>query len=414
MTEKQVYVKSWGLSALEIFLYFFLAALTVSFFAMIVTKSTAQAVPFLLLSLLSFWVLLVDYKVKSALVFLLAHLPLVGIVFLPTAPILRLVCGIYAAGLIGYSMHRRRSGQQDTQDSVSVLVIGMVVIAIMYIVCSGAEILEYRGILLTSGIFFCMLYIAYIHAFKVDKALFAQNQDCIGQPLRRIRRVNRNMLRCFLAIWLLVMLAVIAVPWDDATGGAVLASALLRLLSTVIQGLALLFSGGSGGENSFVAEDSQESMGQVETTAPWLFWVIMEKILYIVGPLALLAAVGYGVYRFILSLQRRDRRRLRMELSEEEAIGETREFIPQEKKARPARRRLLQSLSNEEKVRRLFYRRIRKQMGKKVQRSDTPEQIEKKLPEEKLTSLVPLYDQARYSEEPISDEAWRKLGEKEE
>ena len=414
MTEKQVYIKSWGLSALEIFLYFFLAALAVSFFAMIVTKTMAKAIPFLLLSLLPFWVLLLDYKVKSALLFLLLHLPLVGIIFLPTVPILRLACGIYAAGLIIYSLYRRRGGQKDTQDSVSVLVIGMVMIAIMYMGCSGAEILEYRGILLTSGIFFCMLYIAYIHAFKIEKTLFLQKQECIGQPLRWIRRVNRNMLRCFLVLWLLVMLAVVAVPWDSAGGGTMLAIAFMRLLSLVIQGLALLFSGGSGVGNNFAAEDSQESVGQIEKTEPWMLWVVLEKILYIVVPLALLTLVGYGIYRFILSLQRRNRQRFRTELTEEETIGETREFISQEKKTRPIRRRLLQGLSNAEKVRRLFYRRVRKQMGQKVQCSDTPEQIEKKLPEEKLTSLVPLYDQARYSKEPIPNEAWRKLTENEE
>ena len=81
-----------------------------------------------------------------------------------------------------------------------------------------------------------------------------------------------------------------------------------------------------------------------------------------------------------------------------------------ERKREPIWERL--RLSNEKKVRRLYRKRLEGPMkaGDKVAPSDSPGEILKKLPEERLEALTALYEKARYSEEPVSKEELKSVG----
>ena len=410
MEERKVYVKSWLMNAAEIFLNFFLAALAVSFLTAAITKDPAGAQPALLLSLLSFWVLFVNYKVEPLWLFCIAHLPLPAVVLLaPEAELVRLVWIAYIAGLIGYSFHRRYSAPKDTGDRVSLLVIGMLLMTVMYLVCGAAGIEEYRPVLLTSGVFFCILYMIYVHTVVVDKALFAQSQQSIRQPLNQIRRANGRMLIYFLIVLIVLIEVVMLIPWDGFTGGGVILSLLARVVLFFAFLLSLIFSGSGSGEESFVEEAESEAENLGASTRG--VWVVLEKIFEVLMLILMIAGLSYLIYRAWKNFG--GRKRFRRQKAEEEEVEETRERITTVKAPRAVRRRASLRLSNEQRVRRLFYKKVDRHMDKKVRRSDTPEQIRGKLPGEGMEELVPLYDRARYSSQPVTDEELRGLKDQE-
>ena len=125
----------------------------------------------------------------------------------------------------------------------------------------------------------------------------------------------------------------------------------------------------------------------------------------------MIAGLSYLIYRAWKNFG--GRKRFRRQKAEEEEVEETRERITTVKAPRAVRRRASLRLSNEQRVRRLFYKKVDRHMDKKVRRSDTPEQIRGKLPGEGMEELVPLYDRARYSSQPVTDEEIRGLKDQE-
>jgi Tfp pilus assembly protein PilE len=413
MEEKQVYQKSWQQNAIDTFLHFFPAAQAVSFFAAAITKEIGGSSLYLLLSLLSFWPLLLEYKVHNIFLFFLAHLPLAALVFLSRTWSVQALCGIYALGLIGYSFHLRYANRtENTNDPISLLVITLLLFAIMYMAAPTAGISSYRSLLLTSCIFFCILYVAFVHAVKVDAMLFYQNQQRMDQPVAKIRRTNRIMVVGFLIAMVIVFELLLCIPWDANTGSGVLLAGAFAVFERLLAWFALLFSGTTS-EDSFTVEESvtdQDPTAVYGGDPSWI-WVFLQKVLVVAMVLLVVAVLVYAVYRIYHDFYRKKRVQRQQAIVEGDT-EDTEEFIPKTKKRRLARISLSLRMTNEERVRKLFYKKINKKMDHQIRRSDTPEQIDEKLPEEELSELIFWYDRARYSKESIRDEELKKISER--
>ena len=126
-------------------------------------------------------------------------------------------------------------------------------------------------------------------------------------------------------------------------------------------------------------------------------WLILEKILEIGFVLLALGAIAVLIYFLVRRVGGGSR-------YQEAGYEETKVFYKEAPKAKTRRRSLKELFDNspENKIRKMYYKKVKGQMGKKVQPYETPHEVGEVLTDVK--ELVREYDEARYAAQNIKDQ----------
>jgi hypothetical protein len=245
---------------------------------------------------------------------------------------------------------------------------------------------------------FC--YILHTQTAQVDSSLDVLSGSA-KQPIGTMLRFNNILIAVFLLPVLVAGLLSPLFPLDRLLGG------LWGMLSILLRRFFAFISGFFTGEEILFDESTQEQSGNMldgvmlDSSTQRPAWVeTLEEIFRT----ALIVAIGIGAVLLVLYAAYRLYKRFYASRSTD---GDVREYIGPEIDRdrlqdlwRGVRSRLpVFGRSEEEKIRRQYFRRVRRHIrkGVAVAKADTTGQIEGKIrPSEDITALTEQYDRARY------------------
>ena len=307
------------------------------------------------------------------------------------------------AALRSISVRIKARGGYD----VSYLIFGIVVLTVLSVI---AGYFGMRAVTAVNAVWAFMMitgYLIYNQTIRIDESLSILSAAG-KKPVTAILRFNNSILALFL---IPVLLFAIVSPWLPLDRAARLlgtvAIAAIRGLFRFIGWLLSLFAKDEPAEVLQDTPPEQDMGGFMEEAAETPAWLaLLEMIIntliqiLIVGLIA--AAIAYGAYRFYKRfLATRGRR------DENEPEGDTSEYIGPKiaaKQIAEALGSLLRKLSpksESERIRRMYYKKVRRHIkkGAAIRRVDTTGEIADKLrPAENIDDLTALYERARYSE----------------
>ena len=239
----------------------------------------------------------------------------------------------------------------------------------------------------TVGIVF-ICYIVFQHIRNLDETLELITRTTT-QPVHAIFTVNNRIIAAFAVIAGIAALLSAFIKLDRPV--ALLGRGLLAALRFLI--------GLLNGKGYDIRETPPDTPGQQDNqpfmlppvdSEPWIIWRILEKIIYYAVFIAsILAAAGLVVYICI-----RIYRRFYETVKTDDEI----EVIPHDNLAVEAIKAIKLFFNPLSGVRRHFYKKIKRYIGKGVpiQASDTPEEMTGKIIEEDISRLTEAYQEARY------------------
>ncbi|MBQ6240615.1 MAG: DUF4129 domain-containing protein [Firmicutes bacterium] len=277
----------------------------------------------------------------------------------------------------------------------------------------GADIMQnafIRPYLLGCELAAILVYFEDMHTRNVNNTLTNIN-EMLNQPEQKIRRSNNRILLMFLVGTAVFALIAVALRLDRV---------IVWLLQALLAGIRFLVGlipkkDAPPDETSIPIDSAPEPSGDHEMMPPdggstAAIWIYLEYLMTFALIVAIMGLVIYGLYRFYKWFYSRS-----LKTVHADEFEETTDYIetkPTERVRRPGSFLERLRLTDEKKVRRMYKKRLAGPMkkGDKVRPSDTPEEILRKLPAEKLDALSEVYERARYSREGITREDVKKAG----
>jgi len=135
-------------------------------------------------------------------------------------------------------------------------------------------------------------------------------------------------------------------------------------------------------------------MGFYEVAEPWLIWVILERILIIVLPPAVVFGLGVIIFRLARNIYRLMGVKSNQDHEHASGYEDIKEFIRTPK----VKRSWFFGSRNEHKLRRLFRETVTRHMkkGVPIKKSDTPIEMAEKIQAESISKLADEYAAVRY------------------
>ena len=363
------------------------------------------------LLLLPAYLYLIRTRIHHLLPFILAHL-------LAVAPILiyALPGNIYGMVIMGaaiaiFVFHSFVLKLTDTKNETSVggalVLCGAMTVGYFCADIQGFEIGPLvHPYLMGAAAAMILLFFIDMHTRNVDSTLNNVN-EMLNQPAQKIRRFNNKILIYFVAATAVFVILALVFRLDRvivAVGNALLW--IIRFLVSLIPHGQTVRE-----ESSIIAEESSKASGDTiqlvggEAAAIWEF---LEMIVTIAVFAALIIGLLYGLYRFYKWFYSRKMGEVVADEYEESSV-----YMEKEEKAVRRREPILERfrMTNEKRIRRMYRKRLEEPMKKEqIHPSDAPGEILQILPSEELKTLTPLYEKARYSQNPISKEELKKAG----
>lgn len=391
---------------LKIFLLFSIPGSTICFVNAAVEHDLAAAIPLLPLWLIPLLLIFVRQYVRNFFLFALCHLIWIGYLFLPLELIPRLLAGAYLILTIAYSYVRKYTGRGE-ELSTGNLFVACGTLIVLYFLAGFLEIQAIRPYLVGLAVAQILIFLVSLHILNVNETLFNVG-DMMSQPAEKLRQFNGKIAAMYLVIVAAIMLLAVVLRLDVVfTWIGKGALALLRVL------LSLLNRGEETGEISeefkLEVDTSQGDTAQPAVGEPFILWVILEKILLIAVFVGIIVGIVYLLYRFYKAFNKNSVQ----ELATEE-FTESSAFVEKEKRSPRPKGRLWDALqmTPEKKIRRLYFHKISRFMkkGDRIKPANTPVEIEQALrDQENLQALTRVYQKARYSDEPITNEEIREV-----
>ena len=327
--------------------------------------------------------------IRHLSVFLLPHLALPLSIFLLNVDLYqRLAYFALMLAVVIHSLYRRLTRSAVTV-SVS-FVVFQTVCAGAFAVIAGRYGHAAAGFIqpfTVAVVFLC--YIIFQHINNLDETLELITRTTT-QPVHAILFVNSRIIAVFAVIAAIAAALFSFVRLDSVI--ALLGRGFLALLRFL---LSLLNGKGSSAQPEpqppMPVQQGMPPFMPVQPEAkPWLIWVILDKIFYylaIIAPFALAAAL---IIFLCLRLYRRFYERVK--------TNDEVESIPHDNLAMEAVKAIRLFFIPLSGVRRHFYKKIKRYMGKGVpiKASDTPEEMTAKIAEEDISRLTEAYQEARY------------------
>ncbi len=270
------------------------------------------------------------------------------------------------------------------------------------------EIEAYVGGIVFMGLFFLRLYCLNIKKFSSDKQM--HEQVPVAMMLAQNGKMIVVLVGCFVIGMLLLRSQLLLDRIQEFF--LLLREALLRFLRWLMSFLTQDMPETVGGE-SLEVQAQMQLPPMTETDSFWnrLFYV-MEVVVKWTIIFGLVYWAGRGIWQFCVRYRRHDLRR------EEEicydGIRETKTWLARNRERRKPE--FLQNLTNGEKIRRIYRRRIEKlaRSGYAFSKAQTPHERAEDIKRWRETEAVPeplteLYETARYSTHDISTEDVRKV-----
>lgn len=364
------------------------------------TNDTSLMAPMLGLLVIPALSVLFRRCIRNFVLFFLAHVAMFGVIFLYPNLLSRVAAGAFIASDMIYIYVRKTSGSNDPM-SVAQLVIAFGVALVMYIVSGQVDITFVRPFIITMFIIHITVYMIYFHELNVQESLEA-NSESLNQSTRKIGNINNKIIIIYVVIMLILIGAGVLLRMD------VVITMIGQLLYAALRFVVRLFAHGGGSEGSQVPVDVPEASGGDDAVMmngeanTFMFWLVVEKIVIAVCLIVALIGLGYALYRFYQKFTKD-----RIEERQTGEYEETTVFVEKAEKVRKERQSLFEylNLSNEKRVRRLYAKRVQKQIkaGAPVKPSQTVQEIQSVVQED-LTALSTLYEKARYSNQLITKE----------
>ncbi len=403
-SEDSLYNRPFAVDALGIFLIFLVAACMVACVDAMHGCTPGRAWADLCLSFAAFWLIFLNYKVRFFLLYLILLAVPAGLVLLPGDALMKLAYGVFAFFTIALGLYLRFSRKSSSEkESVTGLIAGMALFTVMWFVCEARDCAFFKQLLLTAALFYCFAYLLLLHESKIDYNLFIQNQMRMDQPVHRIKRFNRKLFLGFLAVVFLATELIILIPWDGEANRSFIATVLSYTIFWLWGKIMSLFKNSDPGTGpsipSALESLEEDSAGGGGGLVPGTYSRFAEISGYIFTGLLMLAFLALVIWGLIRTLRYfSERSALSAELAHEsEEIFETDERLERRASAGILPGFSLAGLSEEEKIRRRYFLKLRRQIGHTVLTSDTPSQSACKLKDPELEELVPLYESVRYS-----------------
>lgn len=256
------------------------------------------------------------------------------------------------------------------------------------------------SLIFSLGLFFIIMYIQqYMRFLNV-------NSSSTGYiPESDIFHSGLGLVCVYTAIGILLMVFVSHVSWFQGTG-EMMRNAFLRFLRWILSFLPK----GSEGDEFITKQESGAPFGELPVLERqetfWLWKILQYVFVAIVAGLALYLLFK-GISKLISLLQMRFFFRKRTNQMQETEVSDVREFCDTTEKHTKRRRRHFGILSNGDKVRRLYRRKLLSSedrmtvQDRKKLALYTAREWEKKLA---VKGMAEIYETARYSEREISDE----------
>ncbi len=343
--------------------------------------------------------------VRNFFGFLFLHLLLFAVPLLYPDVVSRILAALFVIADILYIYVRRLTGSNEPM-SFSMTMVAFGLAAVLYFAAPALKIEFVRPTLSVLFLLQLTAYLVYFHQNNVRETLAIQEEDR-NQSLGKIHSFNNRILLAFVLVMLLLVGAGLIFRLD------VVLAEIGHLLFTGFKALIrLLFRGGSEDEESgevpkeTVPDGGGGPLLPADDTEPFLIWKILEAAAVVVTAVLILAGICYILYKFYKKFTEG-----RVEESQQADYRETTVFLERVKREKKERRPFREYfiLSNEQKVRRLYKKRIEKQIraGVKVEPSRTVQEIRALLPQEDLAKISEVYEKARYSGQPVSREELR-------
>ena len=339
--------------------------------------------------------------IKNFFLFFLAHVLLVGLMLLYKNPVVMALIGGYVLADIIYIYVRKISGVNDPMTSAT-LIVAFAVALITYIFCARMQIPFVQPVIIAVFIVQIVAYLVYFHQMNIHDTLEV-NTESASQSIKKINRLNSKVIWMFVIV-LLILIGVGVLARLDV----IFTMAGRGLLAGLRFVLSFLFRGGkTEAEAGHVYVDEAGGQGDPNTVpddyVTWPIWLILEKIMFVLGVIVVLFLIGYIFYRLY--------QRFKMDRVEEDVLSDyadTTVFVERVKPEKRERRSLrdLFNVTNDKKVRRMYQKKIQRRIkaGDKITAADTPRQIVEIVKAEDLTQITEVYERARYSDIPITKE----------
>ncbi len=340
--------------------------------------------------------------VKNFFLFFLAHAVLAALLLLYRDPAAMVMIGAYVAADIIYIYVRKISGVNDPM-TVAQMMVAFAVAMIAYIFTGRAKIEFVQPVIIGVFIAQIVVYLVYYHQMNIHDTLEVNSQST-SQSIKKINSLNTKVIWMFIVILLILIGAGVLLRMDVVF--TMIGRGLFVGLRFIVQ--ALFRGRGSAGEATTPVPE-EDSMGPGDPNAvpddyvTWPIWLILEKIMMVVGLIIVLIGIGYIFYRLY--------QKFKMDRVEEDVLSdyaETTVFVERVKPEKKERRSLkdLFNVPNDRKIRRIYQKKIlhRIKAGDPIHPADTPRQILATVKAEDLTHLTEVYEKARYSDIPITKE----------
>lgn len=295
--------------------------------------------------------------------------------------------GFCAAVCLLYSMVRKLSREGERELSAGTLVFVLAVQIVIFAFASFRHHESYEGLLLAGSLIYTALFLFYQHRTSMLNAIRNIAQEG-NYSSRQMVRFNTGMY----ALYMLGGAALFAILYFLGFSDVLRAGGRFLLL-LIRRGMRLLFSlspteetvSEELAEEEAIQQDLSAIFGREQET--WLIWVILEKIAIVLVTGALIVGALYLIILFF----KRFHHAYRYEGSGYEEI---KSFYGREDESVKVSGRRLFERGPADPVRRMYYKLVKKAMGKSVTPSDTPKEVGEKLPEVK--AIREAYEETRY------------------
>ncbi|MDR1531852.1 MAG: hypothetical protein LBS62_06665 [Clostridiales bacterium] len=335
--------------------------------------------------------------VKVLVLFILLHAGLVVIVFFAARGIFpKILATAFMVIVVGYSFGTRLKGGVPDFDAAMV-VVGVVVITVAHIIAARMGYEPLPALLSAAAATMAACFLLYSHMTSLDYSIEVITLTSV-QPVREIISMNNKSIAVFTLLVISAGAAARLVNLDSLVGAVgVGLLALLRFLFSLLPQRAQETAAPEP-----MAPPVPESMAPLmplDDSEPALIWVILETI-FRYAAIIVLAALVIGL--IIFACVRIYRRFYQRGTSE----GDIKEFVAPEFLKIEALAvnllRLLPRSAPSNKVRRRFYKKVRRHMagGIAIANTDAPWEMRQKIlagAKEDIATLTEEYERERYA-----------------
>lgn len=343
------------------------------------------------LSLWCFWPLILyhyflRHKVKKMTPFLIfTFVTVVLCLFIPATLPQRVVYGIFT-GLFAVHSFRKRTGQSEVLFiNAEVIAYSIAFDCFFYVLASRLENINVREIYFYRAILIFVFAIIYTHLQNLNVELELDEPETL-RPIKNIKAFTNKMLFMYVFVFFAVCLGFRFLPFGDIIIYCV--KAVGSFIGFFITLFSLIFAKKNVVDETAV-QDMQPAVMEVSKAPSWVD-VLEQLLVYAVNIAAVLIILFSLVWFFIRMYRAFYSYRHKSDVIYTDSVSKI-TIVKTKKKIRA-------STYIKDPLRRKYYNLLKKYYKKgRFQRSDTPEEIEKKISEnEDIKKITPEYRKIRY------------------